>query len=147
MENTLNITVSYILILYLPLLLPFVQLSTSQGNDVLFLKRPQIERTNNETIIKGCQYNSSRNENLNQYAFINFNGTSYNATTLQIDNTDDSDISDDGIYTVPRYSFPYRISTGDIQCMLKVGEEIFYSNTSEIYEHPGMKQFPFLKKY
>ena len=106
MENTLNITVSYILILYLPLLLSFVQLSTSQGNDVLFLKRPQIERTNNETIIKGCQYNSSRNENLNQYAFINFNGTLYNATTLQIDNTDDSDISDDGIYTCLLYTSP-----------------------------------------
>ena len=125
---------SYFFILIFLLDLSSVQLFTSQGNGVVFLTKPRIERTNNTTIIKDCQYSSSRNESLNEYAFINFNGTSYNVNS-------NSNTTGEGIHTIPQYMFPCRINNGDVQCVLKIGEEIFHSNASKIYDIPGIKCF------
>ena len=105
------------------------------GNGVIFKTRPSLNRTKEGTFVTGCQYFSSRNIDLSEYAFIKFG-----ERLLQINSSINNVVvsyQNNNISTFPEYRLKDGMESGNISCIIKIGEETFSSNTSTLYKFPG----------
>lgn len=112
-----------------------------QGNNVVFQTRPTLKRTTDEILVSGCIYTSSRNQNLVAFSFIEYSYTGVTNSILQkltsLTNETGAVTISNGFFSLPLVSINKSYSDARINCVIKIGEEIFSSNTSNIYSSPS----------
>ena len=103
------------------------------GNKLNFTTTPRLERSATNTTIRGCQYTSAQGKDFSDYAYIKFNNTLYPSPV-----NSSSELSGDGELMLPTFTFPYYIEEGFFSCVIKIEDEMFESESSELYEKPGI---------
>ena len=104
------------------------------GNEVKFTSEPTFTRTLDETIVHGCTYTSTRNIDFLSNAFI-----TVNEDLFKLNSSSRAVIvgSTGNEFTLTNYTFSHFINSGTFKCLIQIGEENFFSNSSVLYEIPS----------
>uniref|UniRef100_A0A7M6DLQ9 Uncharacterized protein n=1 Tax=Clytia hemisphaerica TaxID=252671 RepID=A0A7M6DLQ9_9CNID len=117
-----------------------------KSNNVVFQTRPTSKRTTDEILVSGCTYMSSRNQNLVEFSFIEYSYTGVANSILQeitsLTNETGAVTISNGFFSLPPVSINKSYGDARINCVIKIGEETFSSNTSNIYSSPSFETVP-----